>query len=396
MKPSELEYGIRLPEAIDIQKGQHMTLTATDGTAYTGYYTESLLHSLGYNQPAVIRPVNDYLRQHQKSGAPVNPGDLEHNLSMLLKPYMPRRLTAFRFASEDIYTPVLDVLAAGKRHPEFLCLERPAVFSNKWAGRLYTLTDLIGEDEQADIHAVSHHVFPEDKTVRTIIRARRESLAGCIISPVLLTDGSLVSKALMENLIQALLKNKVPIIWDDSVGGFFRTGQVFSFMRYDIQPDALIYNSTLTHGHSIHFASLTSKLNKSFPSNTAGLHAAGVPAAILFRSVLDFLATDQFGKKLTGFETRINGKLRALMADTDNAFTAAGGGLTYFIHLKTASEAEAFLTFAREQGLLTCTLAAVPECVCFYPPITITEEAIDEFLQALRLFCKGQNERQRL
>lgn len=386
MEKKDTELSAVFNNRISIGTGRQMTLTATDGTSYKSFFTDSLFHSCGYNNPEVIHTINQYIQEHRTSEKAIHPKEFLASLEKDLLPFLPKRLNAICFSSENIYEPVLHMLASKKKRAEFLCLEKPVHFPDTYRSQLFTLKELLGEDENADIHAVRHSVFPAPQTIRIILKKHRTALAGFIINPVIRSDGSFADVSVMEELIQLLLKNHIPIIWDDSDAGFFRTGPAFSFKHYAIQPDVLIVNGRLCHGRMVHLAAMPKKYLKILQTNPLPFSNDSIPGYIMLKAIIRFLKEHPFEKHSTALENRMNGKYRAMMANTQNRFNVSGKGLLYFIRTQSSESAAALTEHLEKNNMLLLQLKEAASTLCFAPPLIVSEEEIDTLLQEIRIY----------
>ncbi|RHO59521.1 aminotransferase class III-fold pyridoxal phosphate-dependent enzyme [Eubacterium sp. AM05-23] len=372
---------------VDISKGSLQTLTDTDENMYLSFYTDSLLWSCGYNNPTINRDINAMVKDYQRENKPVDLESLLSDLDAQLKPHLPKKLAVTYFSSENPYPRLLKALSSKRGKTEFLCLEKlPGLFPEEFAGQIYSFEELIADDPKVNIDGIKNTVFPELKTIKLILKKHRSALAGCIINPIITSDASIAKKDLLEPVLDLLAKFNIPIIWDDSTAGFYRTGPIFSYKLYDIQPDVLVYNGSLYNHRSVHFVSMTKRINKLFAIQESRVVLEDVPNYIMLKVVLGFMESSNLSKKIQALGTRFQGKLRALEANCGRKFSIKGKGLILFIDFKKESVADSFVQFMKEKGILVKKFAAVPQFVMIYPPLIITEKNIDEIVENFKRF----------
>ena len=77
----------------------------------------------------------------------------------------------------------------------------------------------------------------------------KEPLAGVIIEPIQATAGlRFADKDALKELRAYTKSNNIPLIFDETFTGFFRTGKMFSFEHYDLVPDILIFGKAISAG----------------------------------------------------------------------------------------------------------------------------------------------------
>ena len=368
---------------VDLAEGRLQTLIDTDENRYTSFYTDKLLYSFGYNNPEINRDINSFIRDHQKT--PVNPAVLTAEIQERLARQLPRRLHHIHLDSRDIFSPILKALATNGRF-KFLCLEKPpALSASSYADNLVTLAEL---KEGASEH---DSLIPDAAAIKQILKKHRSVLAGCIINPVCLNKGCVVTEKAMDPLLDQLKKARIPIIWDDSEAGFFRLGPIFTFDLYKVEPDALIYSQKISGKRSIHFAALSRKLNRLFPEDAAAISADAIPSLVILRSLLKHIAANSYDRTSRDLGNRIQGKLRALEANCGQKFSMAGRGLTWFIDLPTTEVRDALINAMKDAGYLIKALNTKKAAIFIYPPLCVSEQNVDMMIEAVKKFFEYEH-----
>ncbi|MEG0074291.1 MAG: aminotransferase class III-fold pyridoxal phosphate-dependent enzyme [Eubacterium sp.] len=370
---------------VSLSSGNIQTLTDLNNNIYLSFYTNSLLWSCGYNNPTVNRDINQCVKSYRNK--PVDVSALLSSLSDQLKPHLSKKLTATYFESQSLYPRILKALLSKRNKTEFLCLEKiDAYFPKEFKNKIFSLKEWINDDPNAKTETLQNSVFPEIKTIKIILKKHRSTLAGCIINPIILRTASIAKKEKLEPFLVLLQKYNIPIIWDDSIAGFYRTGPDFSYKTYGIQPDILIYDGTLYNHRSVHFTCLTKKIDKLFTDKESHIKAEDIPNYIMLKALISFMESSDLTKNTHALGIRMIGKLRALEANSGQEFTIKGKGLVLFINFKTEARCNEFILFMKDKGILVKKFTPNPLFVFIYPPLIITEKNIDEIVEYFKEF----------
>jgi acetylornithine/N-succinyldiaminopimelate aminotransferase len=114
---------------------------------------------------------------------------------------------------------------------------------------------------------------------------------------------------------------------------------------------------------------------------THGSTYGGNPLAMAAgQAVLDVVANEEFLEQVTRTGERLRGALEQMIPNHDGIFESVRGlGLMLGVRLKTDSRA--FVTYLRDQGLLT--VAAGDNVMRVLPPLNIEEAHVTEFVEKL-------------
>lgn len=366
---------------VDLSKGHLQTLTDLNGQTYLSFFTDKLFYSFGYSNPEINRDINGFIKAHQTK--PVDLKALNSEIREQLMKYLPRRLHHLYFDGSDIYSPILKSLSING-HFRILCLEKPEQISEPYRDQLYTFKELLGKDLQAS----EDKIIPDITDLRHLIKQYRSEIAACIINPILFKQGHLLQEKELFPLLEQLKKAKIPLIWDDSHAGFYRLGPTFTFDLYHAEPDILIYDQKLNGDRRLQFAAVSKKISRFVPEEDLSISSATLPNLIIFRGILNSLSQHQYAASTRDLGTRIQGKLRALEANSGRLFTKSGNGLTWFINLQDPEHKTALIRQMKEKGYLIKALDSQSTAIFIYPPLCISEHDIDMMIEALKQFLE--------
>ncbi len=155
-----------------------------------------------------------------------------------------------------------------------------------------------------------------------------------VINPYLKSQGRLLARDEMADLLMAVEKAGIPIIWDES--------RSFALLPTD------------------------------------------APNLIMLRAILNEMATPEVLNQVTALGHRFTGKIRALEANTGNRFTLSGIGLCLFLDFKKEVIAQKYVAAMVKQGILCRTCPQCPHTVFIFPPLIISETDADTFIEATK------------
>ena len=206
--------------------------------------------------------------------------------------------------------------------------------------------------------------------------------AGFLIEPIQGEGGIRpASEPFMKGLRRLADENDLMLVLDEVQCGFARTGHLFAYEHYGIQPDILAAAKGIGGGFPMGACLATEKAAAGMVIGTHGSTYGGNPLACAAgQAVLDVVANDQFLEHVRRISERLRGALEQMIPNHDHLFEGVRGiGLMLGITMKTASRA--FVNYLREQGLLT--VAAGDNVMRILPPLVIEDAHVAEFVERL-------------
>jgi predicted acetylornithine/succinylornithine family transaminase len=164
------------------------------------------------------------------------------------------------------------------------------------------------------------------------------------------------------------------LLLDEVQTGAGRTGKMFAFQHYGIEPDALALAKAMGSGFPIgaflakeHAASLTPGEH----GTTFGGNALGCEVAY---SVLKFMVDNDLPERVTRMGQHMERRLHALADRQPMVTEVRGKGLIWAVELDRPAS-EAIVKGCLDKGLLVNPVK--PTALRFVPPFTVAEEEID-------------------
>jgi acetylornithine/N-succinyldiaminopimelate aminotransferase len=206
--------------------------------------------------------------------------------------------------------------------------------------------------------------------------------AGFLVEPIQGEGGIRpAGDAFMRGLRQLCDENDLMLVLDEVQCGFARTGKMFAYEHYCIEPDIMAAAKGIGGGFPMGACLATEKAAAGMVVGTHGSTYGGNPLACAAgQAVLDVVANDEFLAHVARMGERLRGALEQLIPNHDHLFESVRGkGLILGLRMK--SDSRAFVTHLREHGLLT--VAAGDNVMRVLPPLVIEEAHIAEFVEKL-------------
>jgi len=172
------------------------------------------------------------------------------------------------------------------------------------------------------------------------------------------------------------------LVFDEVQTGMGRTGTLFAYQGEGVVPDAVTVAKALAGGLPMGALLASGAAATAFqPGDHASTFGGGPLVASVANAVLDVMLEDGFMGDVAAKGGLLSDRLLAVAGDNETVAGVRGRGLMQGLVLEGGGAA-AVVSAAMGMGLLTCP--AGPDVVRFTPPLTISEEEIDEGVQIIR------------
>src|SRR3954470_7089547 len=209
-----------------------------------------------------------------------------------------------------------------------------------------------------------------------------ENTAGFLVEPVQGEGGIRpASQAFMRGLRRICDENDLMLVLDEVQCGVGRTGRLYAYEHYGIEPDILASAKGIGGGFPMGACLATEKAAAGMVVGTHGSTYGGNPLAMAAgQAVLDVLANEAFLAEVRQKGERLRSALEQMIPNHDHLFEGVRGvGLMLGVKMKT--DCRAFVNYLRTKGLLT--VAAGDNVMRVLPPLNIEETHIREFVETL-------------
>ncbi|HEY0325964.1 MAG TPA: aspartate aminotransferase family protein [Allosphingosinicella sp.] len=189
------------------------------------------------------------------------------------------------------------------------------------------------------------------------------------------------SKEFLQGLRKLADENDLMLVLDEVQTGVARTGTLYAYEQYGIEPDIMATAKGIGGGFPMGACLATEKAAAGMVIGTHGSTYGGNPLAMAAgQAVLDVVANDEFLAHVRRMGDRLRGALEQMIPNHDQLFDSVRGmGLMLGVKLK--SDSRAFVTYLRDHGILT--VAAGDNVMRVLPPLVIEEAHISEFVEKL-------------
>ena len=257
-------------------------------------------------------------------------------------------------------------------------------FSNAFHGR--TMATISATDQAKMIDGFApllpgFKVVPFDN-LEAALAAIDGHTAGFLLEPVQGEGGIRpASKAFIQGLRAACDDKDLMLVLDEVQCGVARSGTLYAYEQYGIEPDILATAKGLGGGFPIGACLATEKAAGGMVIGTHGSTFGGNPLAMAAgQAVLDVVANDEFLARVRQTGERLRSALEQMIPNHDHLFEGVRG-MGLMLGIKMKSDSRAFVNYLRTRGLLT--VAAGDNVMRVLPPLNIDESHIREFVEGL-------------
>lgn len=207
--------------------------------------------------------------------------------------------------------------------------------------------------------------------------------AGFLVEPIQGEGGIRpASDAFMQGLRQLADEHDLMLVLDEVQCGVARTGLLYAYEHYGIEPDILATAKGIGGGFPLGACLATEKAARGMVFGTHGSTYGGNPLAMAAGSaVMDAVANDEFLAEVTDKGERIRSRLEQFIGNYPDLFELVRGkGLMLGIKMKV--ESRPFFVHLRDNHQLL-TVAAGDNTLRVLPPLVIGDAEIEEFFDKL-------------
>jgi acetylornithine/N-succinyldiaminopimelate aminotransferase len=206
--------------------------------------------------------------------------------------------------------------------------------------------------------------------------------AGFLLEPVQGEGGIRpATRGFLKGLRKACDENDLMLVFDEVQCGVARTGTLYAYQQYGVEPDILASAKGIGGGFPLGACLATEKAAAGMVIGTHGSTYGGNPLAMAAgQAVFDVVANDEFLAQVREKGERLRSALEQMIPNHDHLFDSVRG-MGLMLGVKMKSDSRAFVTYLRTRGILT--VAAGDNVMRVLPPLTIEESHIREFVEGL-------------
>lgn len=369
----------RLP--LDVDHGEGVYIHAADGARYLDMFGGLAVNALGYGHPLLLQAIQEQSRKYiHLSNYYLQEPQLK--LAELLTKYSGYKRVFFSNSGTESIEGAIKLC---RKWGSALNKTEIISFSNAFHGRTMGALSIMDKPKYRNGYEPflqGCHVVEFNNVER--LRSAISELTVAVVLEFIQGEGGIrpVSREFVEEL--SLLKRKFGflIVADEIQSGIGRTGKMFGFQHYSVQPDIVVVakpvGGGLPLGAILGNAMVADVLEPGVHGTTFGGNpvacAAGV--VVLHEIVEGGLMknAERMGGVLISELTALQGEFPSTIQDVR--------GLGLMVGMQLDRDGEPIVTAMRERKILiNCTDQTV---LRFLPPLIVTEQHIEETITALR------------
>ncbi|KUO56943.1 MAG: acetylornithine aminotransferase [Sphingomonadales bacterium BRH_c42] len=365
-------------------RGEHCHLIDEDGTRYLDFASGIAVNLLGHSHQGLIGAIQQQaatlMHVSNLYGSPQGEG-------------LARRLVEKTFADTVFFTNsgaeavecAIKTARAYHQHEGDLTRFELITFKNAFHGR--TMATISASNQEKMHHGFSplltgfkYAEFDDLESARALIGPHT---AGFLVEPIQGEGGIRpASEAFMRGLRELADQHDLMLVLDEVQCGVARTGTLYAYEQYGIEPDILATAKGIGGGFPLGACLATEKAARGMKIGTHGSTYGGNPLAMAAgNAVLDTVANDEFLERVRETGARLRARLEQFIGNYPELFELVrGAGLMLGIKMK--SDSRAFYAHLRDNHQLL-TVAAGDNTLRVLPPLIVGDTEIDEFFDKL-------------
>lgn len=414
LRESAVPRGVKNLHKLFAAKAQNAEIWDVDGNRYIDLAAGIAVLNVGHNHPKVIAAVCEQLVQFSHTCFQVTPYEgyvrLADRLNRLVPGNSPKKTVFLTTGAEAVENAV----KIAKYHTG-----RSAVvsFAGGFHGRTMMGMALTGKVTPykagfgplaADIYhipyPVEYHGITAEQSLRALdnlfhVDVDPSRVAAIIIEPVQGEGGFYAAPpAFLRSLRDLCSRHGILLIADEIQTGFGRTGRMFAIEHAGIEADLVTVAKSLGGGLPISGVTGLSDIMDSVPPGGLGATYGGPPVGCAAGlAVLDIIEDENLCARAEAIGKKVETFGRALQKSTTCVGDVRATGAMAAIELVQNGDADrpdadltkAVVAGAIDHGVILLSCGARGNVIRFLPPLTISDELLDEALAAVRSVILG-------
>lgn len=189
-----------------------------------------------------------------------------------------------------------------------------------------------------------------------------------------------VDQTYIQQVADLCKREGILLIVDEIQTGIGRTGKLFAYEHFGIEPDIFTLAKGLGSGFPVGAMVAKEKLREGFSAGSHGSTFGGTPiATAVVKATLETIVGDDLSAKAAAQGEYLMSQLREKLAGT--SFVKEVRGLGLIVGIECTGPVADVITEAQQRGLLVIT--AGPNVVRLLPNLLVTNEEIDEAVAIL-------------
>lgn len=370
-----------------LEKGEGVYLYDTNGRRYLDFYAGIGVNSLGYHYPAYVEAMQKqmatltHVSNYFYTPIAVEAAEAVKKATQLEAVFFCNSGTeategALKLARKYYY------LKHGKADSEIIS------FHHSFHGRSTGSVKLTGNPAYQKafgplIDGVCYATLNDIESVKSLINERT---AAIIVEPVQGEGGVYpCDKAFMQDLRALCNEHDICLILDEVQCGMGRTGTIMTYFQYDILPDIVCLAKGIGCGIPVGAFVTNKKWAQAMEPGDHGSTYGGNPfACMAVKTVFDILEKDQILPHVQEVSQYLIQRLDEVVEQFDCVIERRGLGLMQGLVLN--QEAKSVVKALLNDGVIVVTAGS--NVIRMLPPLIITPQHVDEFIEKLKKILK--------
>ena len=365
-------------------RGEHCHLIDEDGTRYLDFASGIAVNLLGHSHEGLIKAIQQQAEtlMHVSNlyGSPQG-----ETLAQTLVDNTFADTVFFTNSGAEAVETAIKTARAYHQHEGDTTKFELITFKNAFHGR--TMATISASNQEKMHHGFSPLLagfkYAEFDDLESAKALMNEHTAGFLVEPIQGEGGIRpASDAFMKGLRQLADENDLMLVLDEVQCGVARTGTLYAYEQYGIEPDILATAKGIGGGFPLGACMATEKAARGMGFGTHGSTYGGNPLAMAAGSaVMEAVANDAFLASVREKGERLRSRLEQFIGNYPELFELVRGkGLMLGIKMKV--ESRPFFVHLRDNQQLL-TVAAGDNTLRVLPPLVIGDAEMDEFFEKL-------------
>lgn len=366
-------------------KGEHCHLISEDGTRYLDFASGIAVNLLGHSHPGLIgaiqRQAETLMHVSNLYGSPQG----EALAQKLVDTTFADTVFFTNSGAEAVEAAIKTARAYHQNGGGDSNRFELITFNNAFHGRTMAT---ISASSQVKMHQGFNPLLPGFKYVEFndlegVKAAMGPNTAGFLVEPIQGEGGIRVgTQEFIKGLRQLADENDLMLVFDEVQTGVARTGTMYAYEQFGIEPDILATAKGIGGGFPLGACLATEKAARGMTFGTHGSTYGGNPLAMAAGcAVMDAVANEEFMAEVRDKGERLRSRLEQFIGNYPELFEEVRG-MGLMLGLKMKGEPRPFMVHMRDNHQLL-TVAAGDGTLRLLPPLVIGDAEMDEFFDKL-------------
>ena len=366
-------------------EGDHCHLIDEDGTRYLDFASGIAVNLLGHSHPGLIGAIQEQAAKLMHVSNLYGSPQGEALAARLVEKTFADTVFFTNSGAEAVETAIKTARAYHQHEDGDSNRTELITFTNAFHGRTMATISASNQEKMHKgflplLDGFQYCEFDDLEAARKMVGPKT---AGFLVEPIQGEGGIRpASKEFISGLRALCDEHDLMLVFDEVQCGVARTGQLYAYELYGIEPDVLASAKGIGGGFPLGACLATEKAARGMVFGTHGSTYGGNPLAMAAgTAVMDAVANDEFLAEVREKGDRIRSRLEQFIGNYPDLFDfVRGEGLMLGVRMKV--ESRPFFVHLRDNHQLL-TVAAGDQTLRILPPLVIGDAEIDEFFDKL-------------